>query len=242
MIIVGTSGWQYRDWRSAFYPAELASRRWLEYYAERCGAVEVNNTFYRLPPRSTVKMSRYLTHIRRLRAPVEPVSRFMTAAGGLGAKLGPVLFQLPPTLTADAQALDAVLSRLAGRARVAVEPRHPSWWDERIRATLDRHGAALCWADRDGRPVTPLWRTAGFGYLRMHHGTARPRPRYGQAAIRSWVDRVASTWTENEPVYVFFNNDHGGAAIVDASAFAATAARRGLPVSRTPDTVRPGFE
>ena len=257
MIIVGTSGWQYRDWRSAFYPAELASRRWLEYYAERFRAVEVNNTFYRLPPRSTfaewrqrapddfefaVKMSRYLTHIRRLRDPVEPVARFMTAADGLGAKLGPVLFQLPPTLTADADALDAVLSRLAGRARIAVEPRHPSWWDERIRATLDRHGAALCWADRDGRPVTPLWRTAGFGYLRMHHGTARPGPRYGRAAIRSWVDRVASTWTADEQVYVFFNNDHGGAAILDASAFAATAAGRGLPVSRTPDTVRPGLE
>jgi len=257
MIIVGTSGWQYRDWRSAFYPAELAGRRWLEYYAERFHAVEVNNTFYRLPARSTfaewrqrtpddfefaVKMSRYLTHIRRLRDPVEPVFRFLTAAGGLGAKLGPVLLQLPPTLTADVEVLDAVLSRLAGRARVAVEPRHRSWWDNRIRATLDRHGAALCWADRDGRPVTPLWRTAGFGYLRMHHGTARPRPRYGQAAIRSWVDRVASVWTADEPVYVFFNNDHGGAAIVDANAFAATAARRGLPVSRTPDTVRPGLE
>jgi len=257
MIIVGTSGWQYRDWRSVFYPAKLASRRWLEYYTDRFHAVEVNNTFYRLPPRSTfaewrrrtpedfefaVKMSRYLTHIRRLRDPVEPVSRFMTAASGLGEKLGPVLFQLPPTLTADAEVLDAVLSRLDGRARVAVEPRHPSWWDERIRTTLGRHGAALCWADRDGRPVTPLWRTADFGYLRMHHGMARPRPRYGRAAIRSWVDRVSSTWTPDERVYVFFNNDHRGAAIVDAIEFAATAAKQGLPVSRTPDTVRPGSE
>lgn len=250
MIIVGTSGWQYRDWRSTFYPTELPNRQWLEYYAQRFVTVEINNTFYRLPPRSTftgwrertpddfefaVKMSRYLTHVRRLHNPAQPVSRFLEAAGGLGRKLGPVLLQLPPTLPADVDALDAALSRLAGRVRVAVEPRHPSWWDDRVRQTLDRHGAALCWADRDGRPVTPLWRTAGFGYLRMHHGTAHPRPRYGQAAIRSWVDRVASTWTEDEQVYVFFNNDHGGAAIVDAIAFAATAARRGLPVSRTPD-------
>jgi len=256
MIIIGTSGWQYRDWRSTFYPAGLAYRRWLEYYAESFATVEINNTFYRLPARSTfsgwrertpdgfafaVKMSRYLTHVRRLHNPDPPIARFLESAGGLGNRLGVVLLQLPPTLQADPDALDAVLSRLSGRVKVAVEPRHPSWWDDRIRTTLDKHGAAMCWADRRGRPVTPLWRTADFGYLRMHEGTAQPQPRYGRAAIASWVDRVASTWSAGEPVYVYFNNDHGGAAIADAVAFARAADRHGLPVSRTPDTVRPGF-
>ncbi|NUT37090.1 MAG: DUF72 domain-containing protein, partial [Hamadaea sp.] len=180
MLLIGTSGWQYRDWRGRFYPDRLPQSRWLEHYAEHFATVEVNNAFYRLPERRTfaawrertpgdfcvaVKMSRYLTHIKRLSGPAEPVARFLGRADALGDRLGPVLLQLPPTLRADADALDAVLRRFAAadtasrRVRVAVEPRHDSWWTAEIRRILERHGAALCWADRGGRPVTPLWRT-----------------------------------------------------------------------------------
>jgi uncharacterized protein YecE (DUF72 family) len=248
VILVGTSGWQYRDWRGPFYPPGVPQRRWLEHYATQFQTVEVNNAFYRLPERDTftqwrertpddfcvgVKMSRYLTHIKRLREPAEPVARFLSRAEGLGDRLGPVLLQLPPSLPADAAALGDVLSRFPGSVRVAVEPRHESWWAPETRAVLEKHNAALCWADRLGRPLTPLWRTADFGYLRLHEGRATPRPRYGQAALRSWVDRIADTYP-TEPVYVYFNNDPGGAAIADAAAFAAAAARRALPVSRTP--------
>jgi uncharacterized protein YecE (DUF72 family) len=248
VILVGTSGWQYRDWRGPFYPDKLPQRQWLEHYAQAFATVEVNNAFYRLPERSTfeswrartpddfevtVKVSRYLTHIKRLRDPEEPVARFLDRARGLGDRLGPVLLQLPPTLRADADALAETLRQFPTDVRVAVEPRHTSWWTEEIRKLLERHGAALSWADRRGRPVTPLWRTADFGYLRMHQGRANPAPGYGRAALTSWVRRLAGTFGD-APAYVYFNNDPGGAAVRDASAFARIATRHGLKTTRTP--------
>ncbi|SCL28432.1 Uncharacterized conserved protein YecE, DUF72 family [Micromonospora rhizosphaerae] len=249
MILVGTSGWQYRDWRGRFYPAKLPQRLWLEYFAGRFATVEVNNAFYRLPERDTfvawrartpadfcvaVKMSRYLTHIKRLRDPAEPVARFLGRATGLGDRLGPVLVQLPPNLRADPDALDATLRLFPTDVRVAVEPRHPSWWTDATRRVLERRRAALVWADRLSRPVTPLWRTTDFGYLRLHEGRARPWPRYGRGALASWVRRLGQTFDDAEPTYVYFNNDPGGGAIVDAVAFAALAARAGRRVSRVP--------
>jgi uncharacterized protein YecE (DUF72 family) len=246
VILVGTSGWQYRHWRGRFYPAGLPPDRWLSHYADRFATVEVNSAFYRLPAREAfagwrdrtpdafrlaVKMSRYLTHVRRLRDPAEPVARFLDRAAGLGDRLGPVLLQLPPTLPADPQALAATLACFPPEVRVAVEPRHPSWWTDPVRATLAAHRATLCWADRRGRPVTPLWRTADFGYLRLHEGLASPWPRYGVAALRSWVRRVASTFDDGAPVYVYFNNDQEGAAPTDAVAFARACRRYGLAVA-----------
>jgi uncharacterized protein YecE (DUF72 family) len=234
-VLVGTSGWQYRDWRGDFYPREVPQRRWLEYYAERFPTVENNSAFYRLPARETfaqwreqvpdgfvmaVKASRYLTHLRRLREPGEPVRRFTGAASGLGATLGPVLVQLPPTLAADPPLLDDCLSRFPADVRVAVEPRHPSWWTERIQAVLAARNAALCWADRGGSPAAPLWRTADWGYLRFHEGTASPWPRYDAGTLRGWAARIAQTWPREATVYAYFNNDQCGAAIHDAKSFA----------------------
>ena len=248
MIVAGTSGWQYADWRGRFYPADLPQRLWLEHYASAFATVEVNNAFYRLPDRRVfegwrertpsdfvvaVKVSRYLTHIKRLHDPAEPVARFVDHARGLGDRLGPVLLQFPPNLRCDLSALDDVLGRFPASFRVAVEPRHDSWWSEDVRACLAHHGAALCWADRGGRPVTPLWRTADWGYLRLHEGRATPRPRYGRQALTTWASRVAGAFGRGEDVYVYFNNDHGAAAVIDAVAFARTARRRGLDVSRT---------
>lgn len=198
MLAIGTSGWQYRDWRPGLYPAKLPQRLWLERFAEQFETVEVNNAFYRLPERHTfeqwrartpagfrfaVKMSRYLTHIKRLKDPAEPVARFLSRADALGDKLGPVLLQLPPTLKVDVAALDETLGQFPGHVRVAVEPRHESWWTDEVRALLEHHRAALCWADRHSRPLTPLWRTTDFGYLRMHEGRAKPWPRYGRSAL-----------------------------------------------------------
>jgi uncharacterized protein YecE (DUF72 family) len=247
MLLIGTSGWQYKDWRGRFYPPKLPQGRWLEHFAEHFATVEVNNAFYRLPERDTfarwrertpddfcvaVKVSRYLTHVKRLREPAEPVKRFLDRATALGDRLGPVLLQLPPTLRADADLLADVLKQFPADVRVAVEPRHPSWWTAEIRTVLEDHRAALCWADRHSRPVTPRWRTADFGYLRLHEGRAKPWPRYGHAALRTWVERLSSTYGDDLPAYVYFNNDPGGAAIVDAVAMAAAARRRHHPVSR----------
>ena len=264
-VLIGTSGWQYRDWRGLFYPDGLPQRRWLEHYASQYATVENNAAFYRLPARETfaawrdqtpdgfvmaVKASRYLTHIRRLREPAEPVARLLAAAAGLGPRLGPVLLQLPPNLAADPALLAACLAefRAAGQAggtgpvRVAVEVRHPSWWAEdradEVRQVLAGHDAALCWADRLGHPVVPLWRTAGWGYLRLHEGAARPWPRYGVQALRSWADRIQQAWPGRADVYVYFNNDPGGAAVLDSAAFAVQARRAGLTVTRTPRASR----
>lgn len=241
-VLVGTSGWQYRHWRLAFYPQGVPQRRWLEYYAEHFATVENDGTFYRLPARETfgrwrartpdgfamaVKASRYLTHYLRLRDPAEPVRRMLDAFGGLGEKLGPVLIQLPPHLAADPEALDLVLGEFPPGIRVAVEPRDPSWWTDGIRQVLAARGAALCWADRAGRPATPLWRTAGWGYLRFHEGDADPWPRYTDGCLREWADRVARAWPGPGPVYAYFNNDQGGAAVLDAAAFARLTASPG---------------
>jgi len=240
-VLTGTSGWQYRHWRDAFYPRDVPQRLWLEYYAGKFGTVENNGTFYRLPARETfdqwrqrtpggfvmaVKASRYLTHVRRLRDPADPVRRMLDAFRGLDGKLGPVLLQLPPTLAADAALLDDCLARFPADVQVAVEPRHPSWWTDAIRDVLAAHDAPLCWADRHGQPVTPLWRTAGWGYMRFHEGTAEPWPRYGERALASRAELIARTWPPDAPVYAYFNNDQNAAAVADAATLAQLSATR----------------
>ncbi|MGI5199267.1 DUF72 domain-containing protein [Streptomyces sp. CA-288835] len=248
-LFVGTSGWQYKDWRGVLYPAGLPTRLWLEEYAGRFATVEINNAFYRLPSRETfeswrdrtppdfviaVKASRFLTHIKRLRDPEEPVQRLMTHAAGLGDRLGPVLLQLPPTLRADAALLDTCLSCFPADTRVAVEPRHDSWWTPEVRAVLESRHAALVWADVLSRPVTPLWRTADWGYLRFHVGRGHHWPHYGRQSLATWTRRIAATWRDDQPVYVYFNNDPHAAAVQDALLFARVARAAGLTVTRTP--------
>jgi uncharacterized protein YecE (DUF72 family) len=252
-LLIGTSGWQYRDWRGGFYPAGVPAARWLEHYATQFPAVENNGTFYRLAALATfadwrsrtpdgfvmaIKASRYLTHIRRLRDPAEPVARLLAAACGLGDRLGPVLVQLPPTLQADPALLDAALGEFPAAARalkfaeprVCVEFRHQSWETETIRRILERHNAALCWSDRLGRPQGPLWRTADWGYLRFHEGAATPWPRYGKQSLRTWLDRTARTWPVESDVFAFFNNDQHAAAPADAATLGSIADRSGWPV------------
>ena len=247
-VWIGTSGWQYDDWRGRFYDRATPVRLWLEEYATGFAVVESNNAFYRLPERSTfeawaertpddfrmaVKVSRYLTHIRRLREPHEPVDRFMDRIEGLGEKLGPVLLQLPPQFHLNAARLDRTLAEFPRGVRVAVEFRHDSWYTTEIRDLLERHEAALCLADRRG-PLTPIWRTTPWTYLRFHEGRARPRPSYGRAALESWARRLADAWTPAEDCFVFFNNDQRGCAPHDAARFATVCRRAGLRPSRTP--------
>lgn len=248
-ILLGTSGWQYKDWRGVLYPAGVPQNRWLTTYAGGFGTVENNNAFYRLPDRElfarwrdmtpagfvmAVKASRYLTHIKRLAEPEEPVERLMRSAGGLGERLGPVLLQLPPTLKVEVERLDRCLRAFPENVRVAVEPRHDSWWIDEVRDLLAERNAALCWADRLGRPLSPLWRTAGWTYLRFHEGAASPWPSYGDQALRSWIDRLGEG---EDDAYVYFNNDPGAAAVRNAVRFAELARSAGRDVSRTPGSV-----
>jgi uncharacterized protein YecE (DUF72 family) len=246
-VIIGTSGWQYRDWRGLFYPPKLPQRLWLEHYAQFFATVESNNAFYRLPEKATfenwrertpadfrwaVKASRYLTHIRRLREPQEPVTRLMERAAGLGDKLDTILLQLPPTLKADAELLRECLAQFPPGTRVAVEPRHESWWTDEIRALLERYGAALCWADREEKPIAPLWRTTDWAYLRLHIGVENWR--YRPETLQLWADRLAATWAPEEDVLVYFNNDPGGAATIDSVVFADAVRSTGRTTTRVP--------
>jgi uncharacterized protein YecE (DUF72 family) len=249
MLRVGTSGWQYRHWRARFYPPKVPSTRWLEYYAARFATVEINNTFYRLPPPRTfaewhrrlppdfvavIKASNYLTHYRRLREPQEPVERLLSHAAPLAERLGAVLLQLPPDMKAAPERLDETLAAFDRRVDVAVEPRHASWWSEEVCSVLRRHGAALCFADRDSRPVTPLWRTTDWCYLRFHHGRGSPASCYGRAALQAWVHRLVDVYGPDANGYVFFNNDGNGCALRDALVFSGLAQRAGCTVTRVP--------
>ncbi|MDP9240102.1 MAG: DUF72 domain-containing protein, partial [Actinomycetota bacterium] len=132
----------------------------------------------------------------------------------------------------DATLLDACLGCFPDGVRLAVEPRHETWWVPEVRKVLEGHGAALCWADRHSRPLTPLWRTADWAYLRLHEGRARPWPCYGRTALRTWVERLADTWPDEADSFVYFNNDPGGAAVENAVTFAALAKRAGRSVTR----------
>lgn len=250
-VLIGTSGWQYRQWKANFYPTTVPQRAWLEFYAERFDTVEVNNAFYRLPDAATfaawaartppgfvvaLKASRYLTHIKRLRGGREPVDRLMERCVRLGDKLGPILLQLPPNLKADLPALVDTLDAFPRDVRVAVEFRHDTWYADDVRAALAERNVALCYADRQGS-LTPLWRTASWGYLRFHEGRATPRPCYGRTALQTWADQLAARYAPSDDVFVYFNNDTNVCALRDAVWFAAACERAELVPSRVP-TVR----
>jgi len=252
-VFVGTSGWQYDSWRGVLYPTRLPQRRWLECYAEQFQVVEVNSTFYHLPPAATfdgwrrrtpddfifaLKLSRYLTHIKRLRDAEEAVDLFLERAAPLDGKVGPLLLQLPPDFRAEPQRLATVLDRFPRTLRVAVEFRHSSWFTSEVRGLLEARNVALCLADRRSRLLGPLWRTADWGYLRMHEGRATPRPSYGRDALASWAKRIAQLWEDGSDVYVFFNNDPLGCAVRDGSRFARAVSRLQRAVSRVPAAPR----
>lgn len=249
-VFVGTSGWQYRDWRGAFYPEELRQQRWLEHYAARFRTVEVNNTFYRLPDPETfaawarrvpddfvmaLKLSRYLTHVKRLRDPEEPVRRFLDHAAPLGARTGPLLLQLPPRFKADLSRLEDALDRFPRHLRLAVEFRDESWFTDQVASALAERDVALCLADRKSEVLGRLWRTAGWGYVRFHEGVGSPRPCYGVDGLERWAERLSEHWRADEDVYAFFNNDPRGCAVRDAARFAACVAEVGLTATRVPD-------
>ena len=251
-VFVGTSGWQYRHWKGRFYPDKLPQRLWLAHYTERFATVELNNSFYRLPPLETfehwrdatpddfvvaVKASRYLTHIKRLKDPQEPVGRLMDRARGLGARLGPVLLQLPPNLAADVDGLDAALGCFPRDVKLAVEVRHPSWFEgdvgRSVRSVLEHRGAA--WVIADGGAVdTPHWVTADWSYVRFHRGRGRPESCYTRPALQKWADRLADLCGPRKPIYCYFNNDGNGCAVRDARWFATALERVGLTPTRVP--------
>jgi uncharacterized protein YecE (DUF72 family) len=236
-VHVGCSGWQYRHWRGDFYPDELPPSRWFAHYALTFDTVEVNNSFYRLPPAETfakwrdqappafvyaVKASRFLTHMKKLKDPEDPLRRFYTHARHLGSRLGPILYQLPPRWPLDLARFEIFLkalrrvSRLVDiRAPHVVEFREPSWYDDRVFELLQRYRVALCLHDMQGS-ATDRIAIGPFIYARFHFGTQRYGGRYDDRRLDAWAAWLAERAKSGLDVFAYFNNDTGGHAPRDA--------------------------
>jgi uncharacterized protein YecE (DUF72 family) len=229
-IRVGCSGWQYKHWRGDFYPAALPQSSWFAHYARHFDTVEINNTFYRLPPPESfakwrqqaprrflyaVKASRFLTHMKKLKDPQDPLFRFFEGATQLGPHLGPVLYQLPPGWKVDLERLEQFLRALPKGRRHTVEFRETSWYDERVYELLRRYRVALCLHDMQGS-ATGKQVVGPFVYVRFHHGTAKYGGRYPDDRLDEWAGWLAARVAEGMDVFAYFNNDTGGHAPRDA--------------------------
>jgi uncharacterized protein YecE (DUF72 family) len=248
-MLIGTSGWQYKHWRERFYPKGVPQRSWLEHYAERYQTVEINNSFYMLPKPEAfkgwadrtpddfivgVKMSRYLTHIKRLKDSKDSIERFFANARYLGDKIGPVLLQLPPNLKLDVAHLAETLDNMPKDVQTTVEFRHDSWYTEKVKEILTERNVPLTLADRGSKAITPIWRTADWGYVRWHQGFGRPIPCYRKKDMTQWAETITEHWDPKETVYAFFNNDPEGCAIRDSIWFAEECSKLGWETSRVP--------
>ena len=246
-IRIGCSGWQYRHWRGDLYPGNLPQSRWFEHYAAIFDTVEVNNTFYRLPGVETfdawrrrapkgflfaVKASRYLTHMKKLKDPDDPLALFFSRATALRRALGPVLYQLPPrwpltdiSLARFDRFLQALSRPGQGRQRRhAVEFRDPSWYVDEVFALLEQHRVALCLHDMAGSS-TGRRDLGPFVYVRFH-GVQKYSGSYSDRVLEEWADWLAVRARAGAPVFAYFNNDTGGHAPRDASRLRRRIARK----------------
>ena len=231
-VHIGCSGWVYPHWRELFYPKGVPQRAWLSYYAEHFDTVEINNTFYRLPKPTAVegwaehsppgftfavKVSRYMTHIKRLTMVETGMKRFYEPLEPLtgSGKLGPLLWQFPENFHRDTERLAGALRELPP-GRHAFEFRHESWFTDDVYGLLREHGAALVIGDEASRWVsTPHVRTADWTYIRFHHGSRGRHGNYSAAEIGRWARRIAQ-WRRDTEIYAYFNNDREGYAIRNA--------------------------
>jgi uncharacterized protein YecE (DUF72 family) len=229
-IRIGCSGWQYNHWAPSFYPAGLPASRWFAHYALSFDTVEINNSFYRLPSPETfaqwreqapshflyaVKASRFLTHMKKLKDPDDPLFRFFESAKELGPRLGPVLYQLPPRWPINVERFEIFLRTLPRGYRQVVEFREPSWYDERIFDLMRQHQVALCLHDMHGS-ATGRTLVGPFVYVRFHFGTKTYGGRYSDERLDDWAEFLADRARDGLHVFAYFNNDTGGHAPRDA--------------------------
>jgi len=242
LLRIGCSGWNYKHWRGPVYPAAMPARLWFDHYVTLFDTVEINNSFYRLPEPSTfaawrerapddflyaIKASRFLTHLKRLREPEEPVARLFEHARELHDHFGPILYQLPGSFHRDLQRLDdflGVLPRTLGelgakpaahQLQHVVEFRHPSWYVEETYEVLDAHAAAMCLHDMRGSAITSPF-VGPFTYVRFHGPSGRYFGRYDITRLDMWAARLHEQLQDGRPVYAYFNNDPEGMAVANA--------------------------
>jgi uncharacterized protein YecE (DUF72 family) len=228
-IRIGCSGWQYKHWRGDFYPAELPVNQWFRRYAKVFDTVEINNSFYRWPDASTftkwrdqapprflyaVKASRFLTHMKKLKDPEEPVQRTFDNVRALGTRLGPMLYQLPPRWPVNLERLEKFLRVLPKRKLHTIEFRDPSWYTDDVFDLLRKYHVALCLHDMQGSATGRLV-VGPFIYVRFHFGTQKYGGRYDDRRLEEWATWLAAQAKERR-VFGYFNNDTGGHAPRDA--------------------------
>ncbi|MEW6764196.1 MAG: DUF72 domain-containing protein [Pseudomonadota bacterium] len=225
---IGTSGWVYPHWHGLFYPSDLPESDWLAFYAGQFASVEINRSFYRLPTRENfaawrdgtpegfvfaVKASRFITHFKKLKAPEQTLPPLLEAIAGLGGKLGPLLFQLPPRWHANPERLRTFLRALPKGLRAAFELRDPSWHTREVLDLLAEFNAAFCVYDIGGFE-SPRATTADFIYLRLHGPGAPYRGRYGKEALAEWAEWLGQQ--KAKAAYVYFDNDEAAYAVRNA--------------------------
>jgi uncharacterized protein YecE (DUF72 family) len=228
-VQIGTSGWVYQHWRGIFYPDHLRQSDWFAYYAQLFDTVEINNSFYRLPSVAAfaawrlqappdfvyaVKASRFLTHMKKLRDPGEPLERFFERVRYLGPTLGPVLYQLPPHWQVNLSRFEAFLAALPQGYAHVVEFRDASWLIEAVFRLMERYGVAHCIHDMQPLKI-PARVTAAPVYVRLHGDQAHGGD-YQEAALEAWARQISEWRRQRLDVFVYFNNDIGGYALEDA--------------------------
>lgn len=229
-IHIGTSGWHYKHWLGNFYPPGMRSQEFLDYYSRRLRTAEINNSFYHLPAGKTLaawrentpagflftmKASRYLTHMKKLKDPEEPLRTFLQTADVLGPKLGAVLFQLPPRWRCNIERLKAFLDILPGQYRYTFEFRDPSWFCPPVYEALAEKNAALCFYHLDGF-LSPREVTADFVYVRLHGPGRAYQGRYGKEELGGWAGAFAAWHRQGREIFCYFDNDENGYAVVNA--------------------------
>jgi len=227
---VGTSGWHYEHWRGRFYPVELSKPKWLEFYASSFKTVELNNSFYHLPSEKAfanwhdsspkgfvyaVKVSRFITHIKKLRNVEEALEKFLERAKLLENKLGPLLYQLPPNLHRNDSLLEGFLSILPKDLRHVFEFRHESWLDKGVFDLLRRYNAGFCMYDMPDL-TTPLEATADFVYVRFHGRGWLYGGCYSDEELSRWAQDIKRLSKNKKTVYIYFNNDADAFAVQNA--------------------------
>ena len=227
---IGTSGWHYEHWRVRFYPEKLAKAKWLEFYAGHFATVELNNSFYRLPSESAfatwrdsspddftfaVKVSRFITHVKRLRDTGEAVDKFIARAEILGDKLGPLLYQLPPNLHRNDEVLESFLSGLPQGMKHVFEFRHQSWLEEEVFSILHKYNVGFCVFDIPTLSC-PLMATADFAYIRFHGSASLYSSCYADEELATWAKRLSTLAERLQAIYIYFNNDAEAFAVRNA--------------------------
>ena len=227
---IGTSGWHYEHWRGRFYPEKLTKTEWLEFYASHFTTVELNNSFYRLPSEAAfaswynssppdftfaVKVSRFITHIKRLKNSEEAVENFITRAKILGEKLGPLLYQLPPNMHRNDEVLESFLSNLPRGMKHVLEFRHQSWLEGKVFEILRKYNIGLCVFDMPSF-TCPLEMTADFAYIRFHGSGELYSSCYSDKELADWAKRLTNLDINLKAVYIYFNNDAEAFAVRNA--------------------------